>query len=446
MQYLVIKNRGECPIEGFTILGVSTSRGLEGRIGQFGSGSKHGVLTCLRMGLNPLIWVGRERLEFHTQPALCGSTSYNKVFVKHGNKTPRELSMSLEFGALDWSGVEMALREFVSNALDAVDGDPSGVEFRIMERPRPEPGYTLVCVPLTPEVQSYYNRLSSYFLHFRQHNRQNLVNDTILEKTTEGPAAIYRKGVLVRNIGQTPSLFDYNFGDSLSIDECRNLSDYSAEGSLVKCIAKSDRLSEIMSGVHRNPECFEGRLSGWTFGYTAANNRESWHTAFRKAFGPNAVIGRKDGSFFNDGAIRKGYQVITLPDGWYEAALKAELPTSLSVCENIDDKGNELLDPSPEVLATLDRVWDWVTLVGLTNGKDKPKIRRFKTIMKAESELMGYYNSTDKTIYIGVDYTTNTKVMLEEVAHYITGATDNSRDFQDWSFNFACEIAQLSGG
>jgi hypothetical protein len=32
------------------------------------------------------------------------------------------------------------------------------------------------------------------------------------------------------------------------------------------------------------------------------------------------------------------------------------------------------------------------------------------------------------------------KVALEEVAHYVTGAEDNSRDFQDFAFGFAVEF------
>ena len=43
--FLRIQNPGVAPVEGFTLLGVSTTRdcGVEGAIGQFGSGNKHAI-------------------------------------------------------------------------------------------------------------------------------------------------------------------------------------------------------------------------------------------------------------------------------------------------------------------------------------------------------------------------------------------------------------------
>jgi len=35
------------------------------------------------------------------------------------------------------------------------------------------------------------------------------------------------------------------------------------------------------------------------------------------------------------------------------------------------------------------------------------------------------------------------KVALEETAHYVTGATDNSRDFQDYLLEVAVKLARL---
>jgi len=446
--YLCIKNKGECPVEGFTMLGVSTSRGQSSKIGQFGTGATHGILACLREGLNPLIWTGKNRVEFFSEPALMGDHSYGKIFAKIGNKAPRELSISLEFGAIDWTSMDMALREFVSNALDNVDGDMRDIEFRIMERPRPEEGYTMVCIPLTPAVQAYYNKLKQNFLHFRHDAPQNMGEECILDKDVAGPALVYRKGVIVRALAEYNgnSLYNYNFGDGLRVDDCRNIDDYAAKSAIAGSVARSNRLHDIMDGVHKTPTCMEGRLGGWDLKYTAKNNAELWLKSFEKAFGTNAVVSMDELSTFNEGAVRKGFRVINLPEGWYTACKEAGVVTALEKCDNLDESGNELLDPTPEVLATRDRVWDWIALVGLTNGKSKPPVRMFKTIMQAGSETLGYYQPKDKTVYIGVDYPSNTKVMLEELAHYITGANDCTRDFQDFSFRFAAEMATLAGG
>ena len=67
--YLLVQNPGVAPVEGYTLLGVSTTRncGVAGTIGQFGSGAKHAINTLLRAGLKLLIYCGKTRLEFTTR-------------------------------------------------------------------------------------------------------------------------------------------------------------------------------------------------------------------------------------------------------------------------------------------------------------------------------------------------------------------------------------------
>jgi hypothetical protein len=68
--YLMIQNVGVAPVEGYTVLGVSTTRdcGKANAIGQFGSGGKHSVNLLLRNGLPPVVFCGGLRLEFYVVP------------------------------------------------------------------------------------------------------------------------------------------------------------------------------------------------------------------------------------------------------------------------------------------------------------------------------------------------------------------------------------------
>ena len=52
--------------------------------------------------------------------------------------------------------------------------------------------------------------------------------------------------------------------------------------------------------------------------------------------------------------------------------------------------------------------------------------------------LFGYYEGG--TVYINKEHDTSHQTMLEETAHYLTGATDNSRDFQDFAFLVASRL------
>ncbi len=131
--YLKIENIGVCPPEGFTVLGVSladTSTN-EGVIGHFGSGSKHGVAVLLRNDLAPIVFAGTLKLEFSTRPQVVSdsqaSKEFGRVVVKYGGtdsmtganrSSTEDLGFVLDYGKQDWQEVALALREFVSNAID----------------------------------------------------------------------------------------------------------------------------------------------------------------------------------------------------------------------------------------------------------------------------------------------------------------------------------------
>jgi major membrane immunogen (membrane-anchored lipoprotein) len=89
---------------------------------------------------------------------------------------------------------------------------------------------------------------------------------------------------------------------------------------------------------------------------------------------------------------------------------------------------------------------------GLDNGKDKPPVKCFTSILDAGVMLNGYYR--DGVVYITADLAPAgvadvaqlsdrlLKVAMEEVAHYVTGATDNSRDFQDYLLDLAVKLSR----
>ena len=177
--YLKIENIGVCPPEGFTVLGVSladTSTN-EGVIGTFGSGNKHGVAVLLRNGLPPVVFAGTLKLEIRTRPQTVAdsqaSKEFGRVVVKYGGTDPmtgasrsstEDLGFVLEYGKQDWNEVALALREFVSNAIDRSIrewGDWSGVKIEIVEESqvRAKRNHTRVFVPMNAEVLEFYNNL-----------------------------------------------------------------------------------------------------------------------------------------------------------------------------------------------------------------------------------------------------------------------------------------------
>ena len=481
--YLKIENIGVAPEEGFTVFGVSladTSRST-GVIGQFGSGNKHGVAVLLRNELSPVVFAGNLKLEFSTRPQTVSDTQatkeFSRVVVKYGGtdlagasrSSTEDLGFVLEYGKQDWGEVALALREFVSNAIDRSIrelGDWSSMKIEIVDESqvRAKRDHTRVFVPMNAEVLQFYNDLGKWFLHFGE---PQLLDKAILPKANRNlgdrrAAVIYRRGVRVREFqaSDTESLFDYNL-DDLRIDESRQASDWDVRHACGKALASADKQTLAV--------LFDRLLNSdkhvWEFGFdiyslqptygdgfeAVAQRQKNWQDAFAQVAGDHAVLTGK-GSV--NQLERKGFTPVVAPENLVSAAAAYGLQTSASVLSADELSGREINDATPDAQAAVDLVWELFTEIGLTNGKEKPPVRSFTSILDGGTMLNGYYR--DGVVFINRDLAGDAsavagrqalsdrllKVSLEEVAHFVTGATDNSRDFQDFVLEVAVKLVR----
>lgn len=246
--YLKIENIGVCPPKAslFWASGLADTSNREGVIGQFGSGNKHGVAVLLRNELNPVVFAGTLKLEFGTKPQMVGDglaeKEFARVVVRYGGvdasgvnrSSTEDLGFVLDYGKQDWNEISLALREFVSNAIDRSireRGDWSGVKIEIVEEAqvRAKRDHTRVFVPSMPTCFSSTTTSTS---GSRTSANRNPLSKAILPKRNRNlgdrkAAVIYRRGVRVREFesSDTESLFDYNLND-LTIDDARKASDW----------------------------------------------------------------------------------------------------------------------------------------------------------------------------------------------------------------------------
>lgn len=482
--FLKIENVGVCPPEGFTVLGVSladTSQN-QGVIGQFGSGNKHAVAVLLRNGLSPVVFAGSLRLEFSTRPQTVADNQASKEFarivVKYGGTDPttgasrsstEDLGFVLEYGKQDWSEVALALREFVSNAIDRSireSGDWSGVKIEVVDEAqvRAKRDFTRVFVPLSAEVLAFYNDLGKWFLHFSE---PESLSKAILPKRNRNlgdrkAAVIYRRGVRVREFesSDTESLFDYNLND-LRIDEARKASDWDVRHHCGRALANADKtiLAILFDKLVNTDESY------WEFGFDTYSlqpsnrdsaeddlrKRQNWQDAFTQVAGEDAVLTGK-------GTVaqleRKGFKPIQAPENLVNAAEQYGVPSPGRVLSLDDLSGREISEPTPDGQAAVDFVWELLEQVGLTNSKEKPPVKCFTSILDAGVMLNGYYRGGTVFLHEDLGGTASivagrqalsdrlVKVALEEVSHHVTGATDNSRDFQDFLLDLAVKLGR----
>jgi hypothetical protein len=204
----------------------------------------------------------------------------------------------------------------------------------------------------------------------------------------------------------------------------------------------------------------------WEFGfdtyslqpsYSEADQQRqrNWQEAFLQVAGADAVL---TGEGSAEQLERKGFKPVKAPEGLVNAASRYGLQTPTTVLSMDELSGREITEGTPDAQAAVDLVWELLQQVRLTNGKDKPAVKCFTSILDGGTMLNGYYRSGE--VFINTDLAGSAssmagptalpnrlvKVALEEVAHHVTEATDNSRDFQDFLLELAVKLARSDIG
>ncbi|MCI0564673.1 MAG: hypothetical protein MN733_39905, partial [Nitrososphaera sp.] len=302
--FLLIQNEGVAPIEAFTMLGDSGTRhrAVQGLIGQFGSGTKHAINLLLRKGIEFHIYSGKTRLEFYVEPTYvteADGTSRQSFPVKcrlsGGQNRTIDCGWTAEFGALDWTKTSMALREFVSNAIDCSKIMDTQPLVAVEANRRAKEGYTRIFVSLRdPEVSEFHRELGKHFLHFSADPSQ--VEQTFLRKNPDsiGPR-IYREGVLVSELrSEVRAAFDYNFKNGeIKIDECRNSDEYTLRARIAQLINKANKNTlAVLFELMAKGDVYESSLDDYYLGYGSdEETKQNWTDAWQSFAGEAVIAG-----------------------------------------------------------------------------------------------------------------------------------------------------------
>lgn len=499
MLYLKIENPGVAPAESFTLLGASTKDPNDQHvIGKFGSGGKHSVVVLMRHNLSPTIFCGNLRMEFQTREQVIDDglrkKAHKRVVCQYGGKdangtqksATEDLGLVLQYGAEDWTNIAFGLREFVSNAIDraidegrlnylqqyanqhpgvsqaeleetlraydktATDYNNVVIEMVQENQVRAKAGTTRVFVPVNEEVFKFYDNLGKWFLHFSE---PESLGKAILSKNNRNlnperkVAVVYRRGVRVREFesGNIPSLFDYNL-DHLELDESRKVDDYYIRHYAAVALAQASQntLRTFLASFYSGDRHWEHEFDSYPL-VNAAMNEVEWKAASGAVLGDNVVLAAKEATGAIEVAKRKGYEVLIVPDNIVQAAAKRGVPTVNSVLSVDDLLNREIIEPNDLAILAVDKMWAKLESINYTSAKEKPAVKMFRSIMQGGMSCGGFYR--DNTVFLREDKCTEginldlEKIVLEEIGHYISGAMDGARDFQDWAFGAAVRFA-----
>ncbi len=458
MSQLLIQNKGICPTEGFTLLGASLSRSDDGLIGQFGSGAKLAVTTLLRLGYKVTVYSGLTRLEFKCKTIVIGDgieeQQKQQVYIQYGgtSKKKQDLGWVLDFGALDWKNVDMAIREFVANAIDrtiksgvtVADAHTNRdliVDIVEDDQKKAQAGYTRIFIEADEKCQEYVDHLHHKFLHFSAGYDPD---KRILPKLGDRrKAQVFYNGVFVRELGSFPdSIADYNFtGNQIAIDESRNLDEYNVRVAISRLYrdASHDDVVNFLRAVDCGEDRLETKLDSFyltpdSWGSSMEQQKKTWQEAWVTVHGDKIACSQSDG-IVGEFARRKGFQlgVITEPS-MMEVIKSFGIPTTDNVLDGEERQGRTITAPTFEALDAVQLVWSWVEAAELLDLEKCPipKIKGFNEITNAESDCFGFVKPGGDTVYLRNDLGGDIllETALEEVSHYVTGSTDSSRDFQ----------------
>jgi len=468
MAYLLVQNKGVAPEEAFTLMGMSMSRSEDSLIGQFGSGAKLAITTLLRKGLRVIIYCGLTRMEFKTKTITVDDgleqVQQEQVYVQFGgtSKRKQDLGWVLGMGALDWAAdCNMAAREFIANAIDRTGKQGDSVRDAAMNRDlaveivsdgqvKAQSGYTRVFIEEFEDddlgsgfFQNYVDQLERRFLHFSKLPLGNKFMGKVNPDNRK--AQIYLNGVWVCELKDSAdSLFDYNFSkDEIKIDESRNLNEYSVRAAIGRLFrdASVQVLETVFRALDRGISCLEVGLDAYYLkpDYTGAKEgqKERWLKAWEIVHGENCVACSGNSGPVGLFAHKKGYDVAVISNsGWSDAVKEYSVPTVGDVLDSNERQGRSLSAPTFEAIDAVNQVWGWITATNLVDEEKcpKPTVRGFDEITNAESECLGFHKIGSSEVYLRNDLGGELllEIALEEIAHYVTSATDCSRDFQNF--------------
>lgn len=422
--FLKISSRSKTNVVDMFTLGVSTSSGTD-KIGQFGSGALMSTLLWLReFGDSPTFNVNGLKVTFEAEPEKkSDSTSFHRVYQQNGRAKRVALSVSMEYGQHDWKEPTMAMREWISNAIDQGADITKCIE--VVHKIDLNPDEVAVFVPMTAMVRRYWENIGDYFLQFsgREQSKYILKNEI-------GLCRIYRRGVFIREM-DFMSVFDYNL--DFPIDESRNGSADSINQLIMDHVVGYPRMDQhyyddLLRHIRTNSDCIEVREQTWR-----TSCHDVWIPTLKKLVG---IV-----KFGMPHHKNEEEEIEPIPMHWYQRFIKAvpELDGYVDRSKAYTD-GYDIVGPEDGTRAIFNNLVETIKLLGLTNGKEEPKLEIFSTKDGQQPTRLGMYSKGTVSIY--KENALSRRVILEELAHHYSGKTDCTREFQEYNFQLMSKMSE----
>lgn len=244
MSCVIFNTPGLIDLRAFTVMGISAKPNSVNPIGYFGTGLKISLATLVRMGAEPIVWIGLDKYTFQKKPINFRGQDFEALRMKINKfrllrSSYTELPYTTSYGR-NWEPW-MAFREMESNTRDengetVYYADVKGQDIQGIE------GRTCIVIEHEAFTQAYHDR-DSIFLPEAEREGSGV---QVIERPSDH---LYWRGLKVYKL-MKPSLFTYNFLDHLDLTEDRTLSNpYWARAVLARWLTSCDNEHGIASAL-----------------------------------------------------------------------------------------------------------------------------------------------------------------------------------------------------
>lgn len=426
-QYLEIKSSGEIDIQAFTLIGASTKKGDNSKIGMYGSGNKYSIATLLNQNIDFKVFSGEDEIVFTTKNQTFRDQDF-KVILVNGVET----SLTTTMGGNDWKNAFAPIREIYSNALD----EDSDATLTKSSQFIAEKGYTKFYIELTEDVEHFYKNIHLYFCNTNPKVLYSSMNGSMFPNTDDNNTRVFRKGILSHFDTKNKALLHYNL-DNIEINESRVVKyiwqiDYKL-AILWKSCTNEELISTLLLRLNGSNNGFLEHKIEWSESEVFSEN---WYSVCSgKKFAPVEYL-----EMFSQEELRNTYQ---LPMKFLKP-LKEQFPDLQVLGMTSKTDANFVITKPNQIL--IDKVIDAMSKLNstrYTHRFDNPQIEYVKFFNQGTLGL-----ADDNKIYLSTkldSYSVDeiAKIIIEENEHNITGFEDETRSFQNHLFNiYYCSLVE----
>lgn len=411
MKYIKIQNKGELDIRLLSLMGASTKRGRDGKIGKFGTGLKYSISYLIKNNIYFRLFIGEKEIVFGVDPVEITGHTFHVITVDGQSS-----SLTTNMG-LDWKPW-MILRELYCNAKD----EEEGLIEDVYETPVGKEGYTTFFIQETLDFKEVREKWHEYFLD-GSNCLQNEQEFAIYP--SKGPLKIYKQGVLVHESEQD-SVFAYDL-KNCDINELREYTGY-CPYDLAHVITKltPKNIETFIQLV--NERSYESDIN---YRWQGVNFGQNWASTIGEA----KVISKKDfKNLESKGLVQESGELVVLPDKISEVICYS-LPhvSALRLSDSLNSF-YEVIDQELEA-----KIQDCVKMLQACKY-DIPAEAQFLIGVFGNPQCMGRVNLETKEIMISAEHSRKSTFELitcivEECEHIRTGFYDETRAFQQHFIN-----------